>query len=44
VLSKYQGLKYKEISEIIGCTEGAVKTKVFRAIVALKHIYLKLDE
>ena len=44
VLSKYQGLKYREIGEIIGCTEGAVKTKVFRAIVALKHIYLKLDE
>jgi len=44
VLSKYQGLKYKEIGEIIGCTEGAIKTKVFRAIVALKHIYLKLDE
>ena len=30
--------------EIIGCTEGAVKAKVFRAIMALKHIYLKLDE
>jgi RNA polymerase sigma-70 factor (ECF subfamily) len=44
VLSKYQGLKYKEIGEIIGCTEGAVKAKVFRAIMALKHIYLKLDE
>ena len=44
VLSKYQGLKYKEIGEIMGYTEGAVKTKVFRAIMALKHIYLKLDE
>lgn len=44
ILSKYQGLKYKEIGEIIGCTEGAVKAKVFRAIISLKHIYLKLDE
>ena len=44
VLSKYQGLKYKEIGEIMGYTEGAVKTKVFRAIMALKHIYLKLYE
>jgi len=44
VLSKYQGLKYKEIGEIMDCTEGAVKAKVFRAIMALKHIYLKLDE
>ncbi len=44
VLSKYQGLKYKEIGEMVGCTEGAVKARVFRALIALKHIYLKLEE
>jgi RNA polymerase sigma-70 factor, ECF subfamily len=44
VLSKYHGLKYREIGEILGCTEGTVKTRVFRAVMSLKHIYFKLEE
>jgi RNA polymerase sigma-70 factor (ECF subfamily) len=44
VLSKYQGLKYKEIGEILGCAEGTVKTRVFRAVMSLKHNYFKLEE
>ena len=43
-LSKYQGLKYKEIGEILGCSEGAVKVRIFRALSSLKEIYLKLEE
>lgn len=43
-LSKYQGLKYKEIAEVLGCSEGAVKVRIFRALMALKEIYLKLEE
>jgi RNA polymerase sigma-70 factor (ECF subfamily) len=43
VLSRYEGLKYKEISEILGCSEGAVKVRIFRAIINLKEIYSELE-
>jgi RNA polymerase sigma factor (sigma-70 family) len=43
VLSKFQEKKYKEIGEILGCSEGAVKVKVFRALQELKEMYQKLD-
>ncbi len=43
VLSRYQGLKYKEIGEIFNCSVGAVKVRVFRAIMNLKQIYEKLE-
>ena len=36
VLSRYQGLSYAEIAQIAGCSEGAVKTRVFRAMEVLK--------
>ena len=42
VLSRYQGLKYKEIGEILGCSVGAVKVRVFRAITNLKRTYSEL--
>jgi len=44
VLSKYQNLKYKEIAEILACTEGNVKVKVFRALSDLKQIYSQLEK
>lgn len=44
LLSKYQEKKYKEIGEILGCTEGAVKVKVFRALQELKGVYEKLEK
>jgi RNA polymerase sigma-70 factor (ECF subfamily) len=43
VLSRYEGLKYREISEILGCSEGAVKVRVFRAMTNLKQIYTELE-
>ncbi|OHB73789.1 MAG: hypothetical protein A2Z25_00910 [Planctomycetes bacterium RBG_16_55_9] len=43
VLSRYWGLKYKEISEILDCSEGAVKVRIFRAIMKLKQIYSELE-
>lgn len=43
LLSKYQDKKYKEIGEILGCTEGAVKVKVFRALQELKEVYKQLE-
>ena len=36
LLSRYQGLSYAEIAQIAGCSEGAVKTRVFRAMETLK--------
>ncbi len=43
LLSKYQEKKYHEIGEILGCSEGAVKVKVFRALQELKVIYKQLE-
>ena len=43
LLSKYQEKKYKEIGEILGCSEGAVKVKVFRALEELRIVYKQLE-
>ena len=43
LLSKFQDKKYKEIGEIIGCSEGAVKVKVFRALQDLKIVFKQLE-
>ncbi|MBN8575287.1 MAG: RNA polymerase sigma factor, partial [Cytophagales bacterium] len=43
LLSKYEDMKYSEIGEVLGCTEGAVKVKVFRALQELKVIYKQLE-
>lgn len=43
VLSKYEELKYAEIGELLGCSEGAVKVKVFRAMQALKKAYSEFE-
>lgn len=44
LLSKYQDKKYKEIGQIIGCSEGAVKVKVFRALQELKVVFMQLEK
>lgn len=43
VLSKIKELKYKEVGEIVGCSEGTARTKVHRAMNDLKEIYLTLE-
>jgi RNA polymerase sigma-70 factor (ECF subfamily) len=43
LLSKFQEKKYKEIGDIIGCTEAAVKVKVFRALQELRIVYKQLE-
>lgn len=43
VLSRFQGLTYKEIGQICDCPEGTVKARVFRAIQSLKGIYSILE-
>ena len=44
LLSRFQEKKYKEIGDILGCSEAAVKVKVFRAIQELKDIFNKLEQ
>lgn len=44
LLSKYQEKKYTEIGEIIGCSEAAVKVRVFRALQELKEAYKQLEK
>ncbi len=44
LLSKYKELKYKEIGEVIGCNEGAARTKVHRALNELKDFFLVLEK
>ena len=36
LLSKYNGLAYEEIGQIVGSTPAAVKQKVYRAMLFLK--------
>lgn len=44
LLSKFHEKKYREIGEILGCSEGAVKVKVFRALQELKEVYKRLEK
>lgn len=43
VLSKFKELKYKEIGEIVGCTEGNARIKVHRALNELKTIFRTIE-
>lgn len=44
VLSRFQNLKYEQIAELLGCTVGAVKVRVHRAVKELRGVYLQLAE
>jgi RNA polymerase sigma-70 factor (ECF subfamily) len=44
ILSRYEGLKYKEIADILNTTEGAIKVKMFRAMKELKDLVTTLSE
>jgi RNA polymerase sigma-70 factor (ECF subfamily) len=39
VMSRFQNLKYEEISEILGCAVGTVKARVFHAIRDLRTFF-----
>ncbi len=43
VLSKYRELKFREIGDVLGCSEGAAKVRVHRALKELKRIFLELE-
>ncbi len=44
ILSKFKELKYKEIGEIIGCSEGSARIRAHRALNELKVIFFKLEK
>ena len=44
VLSKLQEMRYKDIAEVLGINENAVKVRIFRALKDLKAEYLKLEK
>ncbi len=41
VMHRFQEIKYEQIAEIMGSSEGAVKVKVHRALKKLKEIYFQ---
>ncbi len=43
VLSKLKEMKFSEIGEVLGCTEGAAKVKAHRALKDLRTIFLQLE-
>lgn len=44
VLSKFKALKYKEIGQMIGCSEATARTKAHRALHDLKTTFLALEQ
>ncbi len=42
VLSRYQGLKYKEIAMVMDCSVGAVKVRIYRAMQDLRLLIREL--
>lgn len=42
VLSRYEGFRYREIADIMECSESAVKVRVFRALNEMKETIIKL--
>ncbi len=41
IMNRYQEIKYQEIAEIMGSSEGAIKVKMHRALKKLKEIYFQ---
>lgn len=44
VLSRYEGMPYAEIGRVLGCTEGAVKVRIHRALKRLRDHYVDSTE
>lgn len=42
ILSRFQGLKYEQVGELLGCEVGAVKVRVHRAVKTLRGIVMDL--
>ena len=44
VLARFQGMKYEDIAEVLGCEAATVKVRVYRAMRALEQIYFALEK
>lgn len=44
ILSRFEGFKYKEIAEIMDCTESAVKVRILRALRELEGMMKELKQ
>lgn len=44
LLSRFEGFKYKEIAQIMNCSENAVKVRIFRALRELEVLINELKE
>ncbi len=44
ILSRYHDMRYEEIAEVCGCSVGAVKTRVHRALKQLRRLYHDLEQ
>ncbi|UJH68433.1 RNA polymerase sigma factor [Allomuricauda sp. SCSIO 65647] len=44
LLCKYRGLKFSEVGEVLGCSEGAAKVKAHRALQELRTIFFELEK
>ena len=42
ILSRYEDMKYREIGKLLGCSEGAVKVRMYRAMKELSKTYHSL--
>ena len=42
LMSRFNNLSYKEIGTILGCTEGTVKVRMYRAMKELSEKYFDL--
>lgn len=43
ILSRFQGMKYREIAEIAGCKESAVKSRIQRGLLEMRSILESLS-
>ena len=44
ILSRFQGLSYEQIGNIVGCETGTVKVRVFRAMKQMREIFSDLKK
>jgi len=43
IMSRFENLKYQQIGEILGCSEGAVKMKIRRTLIELRDLFNRLE-
>jgi len=44
VLSKFKELRYREIGDVLGCSEVAARTKAHRALGELRNVFMSLSK